>query len=156
MRRVAVIAAVVAAVLLGVLAGCGDSGSPASIPSGQSSEAASPGVENRSPDSARNKLRLALADPCYTDPDPRAVWPRCGRWVEETASTARTAANALPNDPAVTAAVAGVASARDAYVARGCPATAPGGTIDVSACVGGLTAARTAASALARALGVAG
>ncbi|MDL5154587.1 hypothetical protein [Actinomycetospora termitidis] len=149
MRRAAV-----ALALLALLAGCGDSGNPASIPSGQSSEAAAaPGVENRSPDSARNKLRLALADPCYTGPDPRAVWPRCGRWVEETASTARTAANALPQDPAVTAAAAGVGSARDAYVARGCPATAPGGTVDVSACVGGLVAARNAVGALSRALG---
>ncbi|WP_018331810.1 hypothetical protein [Actinomycetospora chiangmaiensis] len=151
MRR----AVVLAAVLLGVLAGCADD-NPASIPSGQSTAAAAPGAENRSSDAARNKLRLALADPCYTDPDARAVWPRCGRWVEETASTARSAANALPNDPAVTAAVAGVTNARDTYVGRGCPATAPGGTIDVSACVGGLVAARAATSALARALGTGG
>lgn len=151
MRRLAVLAAVV----LGLLAGCGDS-NPASIPAGQSSEAGTPGVENRSPDAAKNKLRLALADPCYTDADPRAVWPRCGRWVEETASTARTAANALPDDAAVTNAAAGVGAARDAYVARGCPATAPGGTVDVGACVGGLVAARTAVSGLAQALGSVG
>ncbi|GAA4853661.1 hypothetical protein GCM10023201_54140 [Actinomycetospora corticicola] len=149
MRRLVVLAAV----LLGVLAGCGGTDNPASIPSGQSSEAAAPGVENRSPDAARNKLRLALADPCYTSSDPRAVWPRCGRWVEETASTARTAANALPDDPAVTAAAAQVGAARDSYVARGCPATAPGGTVDVGACVGGLVTARTAVDALSRALG---
>ncbi|WP_433801125.1 hypothetical protein [Actinomycetospora sp. CA-084318] len=144
---------VLAAVALGLLAGCGNSGSPADIPAGQSSAAAAPGVENGTPDAAQNKLRLALADPCYTSADPRAVWPRCGRWVEETASTARTAANALPSDPAVTAAATAVGQARDAYVARGCPATAPGGTIDVGACVGGLVAARTAVSGLARALG---
>jgi hypothetical protein len=149
MRR----AVVLVAVLLGVLAGCADSDNPASIPAGQSSEAGAPGLENRSPDAAENKLRLALADPCYTDPDPRAVWPRCGRWVEETASTARTAANALPDDAAVTNAAAAVGAARDAYVARGCPATAPGGTVDVSACVGGLVAARTAVTGLAQALG---
>jgi hypothetical protein len=152
MRR----AVVLAAVLLGLVAGCGNSDNPASIPAGQSSEAAAPGAENRSPDAARNKLRLALADPCYTNADPRAVWPRCGRWVEETASTARAAANVLPDNPAVTAAATAVGSARDAYVARGCPATAPGGTVDVSSCVGGLVAARAAVGGLAQALGTSG
>ncbi|MEJ2869639.1 hypothetical protein WCD74_17835 [Actinomycetospora sp. OC33-EN08] len=155
MRRATVVSvgSVVLAALVALLAGCSDA-APADIPAGQSSEAAAaPGVENRSPDAARNKLRLALADPCYTSADPRAVWPRCGRWVEETASTARTAANARPDDPAVTAAAAGVGAARDAYVARGCPATAPGGTVDVGACVGGLVTARNAVGGLARALG---
>ncbi|MFC5066131.1 hypothetical protein [Actinomycetospora atypica] len=147
--------AVVGLALLAALAtGCGDS-SPAQIPPGQSSGPGAvqgPAVEARSPDAARSKLRLALADPCYTSPDPRAVWPRCGRWVEESASVARTAGNALPDDPAVTTAVAAITSARDTYVGRGCPATAPGGTVDVGACIGSLVTVRTAVEGLRAAL----
>lgn len=146
--------AVVGLVLLLGLAGCADS-SPAHIPPGQSSGTGAtrgPAVEARGPDAARSKLRLALADPCYTSPDPRAVWPRCGRWVEESASVARTAGQALPGDPAVTTSVAAISTARDAYVARGCPATAPGGTVDVSACIGSLVTVRTAVQGLTAAL----
>jgi hypothetical protein len=147
--------ALVLALLLALLAGC-SSGSPAEIPSGQSSDGAAtqgPVVEARSPDASRTKLRLALADPCYASPDPRAVWPRCGRWVEETASIARTAASALPNDPAVTTAVAAIAPAHDDFVARGCPSTGPAVPLDASACVGALTTVRAAVSRLSAALG---
>lgn len=145
----------VLALLLALLAGCsGDS--PADIPPGQSSGGAAtrgPVVEARSPESARAKLQLAEADPCYDSPDARAVWPRCGRWVEETASTARTAASALPNDPAVAAAAAAVGAAHDGFVARGCPSTGPAVPLDVNACVGALSTARTAVGRLAAALG---
>lgn len=140
--------------LLGLAAGCADS-SPAQIPPGQSSGSGArqgPAVEARGPDAARSKLRLALADPCYTSPDPRAVWPRCGRWVEESNSVARIAGEGLPNDQAVTTSVAAISSAHDTYVARGCPATGPGGTVDVSACIGSLVTVRTAVQGLSAAL----
>ncbi|MCD2193393.1 hypothetical protein LQ327_08340 [Actinomycetospora endophytica] len=142
-------------VLLTLLAGC-SGGSPADIPSGQSSDGAAtqgPVVEARSPDAARSKLRLALADPCYASPDARAVWPRCGRWVEEAAGIARTAASALPNDAAVTGAVPAVAAAHDDFVGRGCPSTGPAVPLDANACVGALTSVRTAVGRLSAALG---
>lgn len=141
--------------LLVLLAGC-SSGSPAQIPSGQSSDGAAtqgPVVEARSPDAARSKLRLALSDPCYSSPDPRAVWTRCGRWVEETASIARTAASALPNDAAVTGAVPAIAAAHDQFVAQGCPGTGPTVPLDANACVGALTSVRAAVGRLSAALG---
>ena len=137
-----------------VLAGC--SSGPADIPSGQSSDGAAtqgPIAEVRSPDAARAKLSLALADPCYSSPDPRAVRPRCGRWVEESASTARTASNALPADAAVTGAVAAVAAAHDDFVARGCPGTGPTVPLDANSCIGALTTVRTAMGRLSAALG---
>jgi hypothetical protein len=144
-----------AVALLVLLAGC-SGGSPAQIPSGQSSDdsaAQGSAVQAASPDAARSKLRLALADPCYSSPDPRAVWPRCGRWVEETASIARTAASALPNDAAVTGSVPAVAAAHDDFVARGCPSTGPAVPLDANACVGALTSVRTAVGRLSAALG---
>ena len=146
--------ALVLTLLVALLAAC--SGSPAEIPSGQSPDGAAtqgPVVETGSPDAARTKLRLAEADPCYSSPDPRAVWPRCGRWVEETASIARTAANALPNDPAIASAVAAVGPAHDDFVARGCPATGPAVPLDASACVGALATVRAAVGRLSTALG---
>jgi hypothetical protein len=148
------VAGLLLALLVALLAGCSD-GSPAEIPSGQSTDGAAtqgPVVEARSPDAARTKLRLALTDPCYSSPDPRAVWPRCGRWVEESASIARTAASALPNDPAVTTAVAAVAPAHDDFVGRGCASTGPAVPLDASACVGALTSVRAAVSRLSAAL----
>jgi hypothetical protein len=148
----ALVPALLAALL--VLAGC--SGSPADIPSGQSSGGAAtqgPIAEVRSPDAARAKLSLALMDPCYASPDPRAVWPRCGRWVEESASTARTATNALPGDAAVTSAAAAVAAAHDDFVARGCPGTGPTVPLDANSCIGALTTVRAAMGRLSAALG---
>ncbi len=139
-----------------LLAGCAGNG-PAVVPSGQSSDGAAtqgPVVEARSPDSARQKLSLALADPCYSSPDARAVWPRCGRWVEESASTARTAATAIPN-AAVTGAAAAVGAAHDDYVARGCPGTGPTVPLDANSCIGALTSVRAAMSRLSGALGAA-
>lgn len=147
-------AGLVLALLLALLAGC-SGGSPAEIPSGQSSDGAAtqgPVVEARSPDAARSKLRLALTDPCYSSPDPRAVWPRCGRWVEESASIARTAASALPNDPGVAGAVPAVAAAHDDFVGRGCASTGPAVPLEASACVGALTSVRTAVGRLSAAL----
>ena len=146
------VVALLAALLL--LAGC--SGGPADIPSGQSADGAAtqgPIAEVRSPDAARTKLSLALTDPCYGSPDPRAVWPRCGRWVEESASTARTATNALPDDAAVTGAVAAVAAAHDDFVARGCPGTGPTVPLDANSCIGALMTVRAAMGRLAAALG---
>ena len=157
MRRGPVTAArglVVALLAALLLAGC--SSSPADIPSGQSSDGAAtqgPIAEVRSPDAARVKLSLALTDPCYASPDPRAVWTRCGRWVEESASTARTASNALPNDAPVTSAVAAVAAAHDDFVARGCPGTGPTVPLDANSCIGALTTVRTAMGRLSAALG---
>ena len=81
------------------------------------------------------------------------MWPRCGRWVEETASIARTAASALPNDPGVTGAVAALGPAHDDFVARGCPATGPAVPLNASACVAALTTVRAAVGRLSAALG---
>jgi hypothetical protein len=142
------------AVLAALLAACG--GSPADIPAGQSSgssAAQGPDVETRTPASARAKLALALADPCYASPDARAVWPRCGRWVEESASVARTAASVLPNDAAVTGAAAAVSAAHDDFVGRGCPGTGPTVQLDANSCIGGLATVRGAMGRLAGALG---
>jgi hypothetical protein len=137
-----------------LLTACG--GSPAEIPSGQSSDGAAsqgPVVEAGTPSSARAKLGLALADPCYDSPDARAVWPRCGRWVEESASTARTAASVLPNDAAVVSAAAAVGAAHDDFVGRGCPGTGPTVPLDANSCIGALTTVRVAMGRLAAALG---
>lgn len=110
-----------------------------------------PGVAT-SPDAARTKLALALTDPCYTDPDPRSTWPRCGRWAEEATSTARSAASALPNDAAVTAAGAAVSAGRDLFVSRGCASQAPTVPVDAGACIGALITTRTAVGRLDTAL----
>ncbi len=137
------------------LAGCAGSGA-AQIPAGQSSDNAAtqgPVVEARTPESARQKMALALADPCYSSPDPRAVWPRCGRWVEESASTARTAASAIPNDAAVVGASAAVGAAHDDFVARGCPGTGPTVPLDANSCIGALITVRGAMGRLSGALG---
>jgi hypothetical protein len=142
------------AVLATLLAACG--GSDADIPSGQSSDSSAaqgPDVEARTPESARAKLTLALADPCYASPDARAVWPRCGRWVEESASTARTAASVLPNNAAVTSAAAAVGAAHDDFVGRGCPGTGPTVPLDANSCIGALTTVRSAMGRLSAALG---
>ncbi|NMO92106.1 hypothetical protein [Actinomycetospora sp. TBRC 11914] len=138
-----------------LLAACGG-GSPAEVPSGQATDnsaAQGPDVEARTPASARAKLTLALADPCYASPDTRAVWPRCGRWVEEAASTSRTAASVLPNDAAVTGAAAAVGAAHDDFVGRGCPGTGPTVPLDANSCIGALTTVRAAMGRLAAALG---
>jgi hypothetical protein len=149
-------AVLVAATVALTITGC-SSGSPADIPSGQTTEPPTavqgPVNEAGSPQAARSKLTLALADPCYSSPDPRAVWPRCGRWVEETASTARTATSALPNDAAVASAATGVGAAHDDYVARGCPGTGPTVPLNADVCIGALTTVRTAMGKLAAALG---
>jgi len=105
-----------------------------------------------SPDAARTKLRLALEDPCFTDADPRRTWPRCGRWVEETVSTARAATTALPADPAVARAAADVTAGRDAFLARGCPATGPAVPVDAGGCLGALGTTRRGVAALDAAL----
>ena len=107
------------------------------------------------PTAARAKLTLLLADPCATAPDPDRVWTRCGRWVEEAASTGR-AASAAVGGTAVDTAVAGIGSAHDAFLARGCgsaAATVPGG--GAVPCVAALQETRTAVAALAQATGVA-
>jgi hypothetical protein len=122
---------------------------------GCSSEFGSGGNEGgvaTSPDAARAKLSLLSQDPCNTDPDPRSTWPRCGRWVEEAASTARTAATALPGNEAITRAATGVQSGRDAFAARGCTSTGPTPAPDPGACIGALLATRTAVAGLDTAL----
>lgn len=141
--------------VLPLLASCGQ-GSPAEIPPGQSSDNSAsqgPDVEAHTPGAAHAKLALALADPCYSSPDLRAVWPRCGRWVEESASTARTAASVLPNDAAVASAAAAVGAAHDDFVARGCPGTGPTVPLDANSCIGALTTVRAAMGRLSAALG---
>jgi predicted small lipoprotein YifL len=142
-------------VLIALLAACGQS-SPAEIPPGQSQDSsAAPGpvVEAGTPGSARAKLTLALTDPCYASPDARAVWPRCGRWVEESASVARTATSVLPGNAAIAGAAAAVSGAHDEFVARGCPGTGPTVPLDANSCIGALTSVRSAMGRLAAAVG---
>ena len=104
-------------------------------------------------DTARTKLSLQAQDSCYTG-DVRASWPRCGRWVEETAGTARTATGALPSDAAVSTAAGTVIAGRDAFTARGCTGMGSGSDPDPGQCVAALGGARTGVRALAVALGV--
>ena len=107
-----------------------------------------------SPEAARTKLRLQLADPCYAG-DARAAWTRCARWIEETAGSARTAVGARPDDPALVRAADGVAAGRDAFLGRGCgPVPTP--SADTGACIATLTTTRDAVRALATALAVPG
>jgi hypothetical protein len=109
-------------------------------------------------DAARTKLSLQVQDPCYAG-DARQAWPRCARWVEETASSARTAAEAsgsAPADPAVVAGAAAVAAGHDAFLGRGCGTGATGAQADAGACVGALTQTRNGVRGLAQALHVPG
>lgn len=107
-----------------------------------------------SPEAARTKLRLQLADPCYTG-DARAAWPRCARWVEETAGSARSAAGALPGDAALVRSADGVGAGRDDFLGRGCgPVPAP--SSDPGACIAALLATRDSVRSLATTLAVPG
>lgn len=103
-------------------------------------------------ESARTKLGLQVRDPCYAG-DPQQAWPRCARWVEETASSARTAADALPAQRPVTDGAAAVAAGRDAFLGRGCGTGAAAARADGAACVGALLQARDGVRTLARSLG---
>lgn len=107
-----------------------------------------------SPEAARTKLRLQLADPCY-DGDARATWTRCARWLEETAGSARTAAGAVPGDAVLVGAADGVGRGRDDFLRRGCGPT-PSASADPGSCVSALTTAREQVRTLAVALGVPG
>lgn len=100
-------------------------------------------------DAARTKLTFQVQDPCYAG-DPREAWPRCARWVEETASSARTAAGALRSDPRVLDGAGAVGAGHDAFLGRGC---GTGAAPDPDACVGALLQARDGVHGLAQALG---
>ena len=144
MTRRALAAALVLLTAL-LLAGC------SSELGGPDTDRGGPGVAT-SPDAARTKLALALTDPCYTDPDPRSTWTRCGRWAEEATSTARSAATALPKDTAVTSSGAAVSAGRNLFVSRGCASQAPTVPVDAGACIGALITTRTAVGQLDAAL----
>lgn len=136
----------------GLVAGCGHEFGP-----GESSSARNGPQQNLTADAARSKLELQVQDACYAG-DPGQAWPRCGRWVEETASSARTAADALPNDPAIGADSRAVAAGHDAFLGRGCGTSAAASADQASAgpCVAALLQARQGVRALATALRVPG
>ena len=142
-RTVAALLAVVA--VLVVLGGCSrelGAGDP---------DRGGPGV-NTSPAAARTKLTLLLDDPCYTAPDPRGTWPRCGRWAEEATSTARAATTAVPSDAALGDAARAVQAGRDTFASRGCASQGPAVATDPGACIGALLSTRTAVTGLVDAL----
>lgn len=145
-RAVAVVAAALAVLLT---SGCAREFGP-----GEGGPGRAPQAEDTSAQSARDKLELQRQDPC-DDGDARAVWPRCARWAEEIAGTARTAAGARPDDRAVTAAAGTVTAGRDAFLARGCgPVPAP--QADPGACIAALLGTREGVRGLAAALGTPG
>lgn len=87
MRRVLLaITAVLAAVLL---AGCG--------PVGSGTGEHSP--HNSDPAALRSKLEALMADECFTA-DPKAVYPRCGKFFTELVGTENAIQDVLPGKPA--------------------------------------------------------
>ena len=144
MRSHAALPAAVALLAVLVLGGCsGEFGGPPDRGAGQATGSGP----------ARSKLALQIQDPCYSG-DARAEWPRCARWEEEVAGTARTAGQAAPTDRVVTAAVTEVTAGHDAFGRAGCTVARPTLPTDPGPCIAAVLQTREGVRALAPTLGV--